>query len=86
MGVTAGLSSARARMDERVTYAKDKKHASMQSEAEAMERAERSKASMHVFNKKKHPQDDARDTQERMVHLTRITLVSSCVQVDWEPS
>jgi len=41
--------------------------------AEAVERVERAEASIYVFGKKAHPQDDAR---ERMVYLT---LVSSCV-------
>jgi hypothetical protein len=53
MGVTAGLPSARARIDERMTCAKDRKHTRCRSEA--VERVERVEDGINVFSKKKLP-------------------------------
>jgi hypothetical protein len=73
MGVTAGLSSARARIDERMTSAKDRKHASCRVRRW---RGRRGRKPAEMCSAKKHTADDTH-TKERTVHLT---LVSSCVQ------
>jgi hypothetical protein len=73
MGVTAGLASARARIDERMTCAKDAKRKSCRV------MTMRWRGRKPVFSQKAHPHEDARG-HTRRASVVYLTLVSSSVQ------